>query len=50
MGMQELVQGLSPTETVQESIVFLAVVFAICLAVGCWLARSREIRVPAAVA
>lgn len=48
--LREVLGGISASETARDSLLVLGVLFAVSLAAGLWLVRSREVRVPAAVA
>jgi len=45
----EFAPGISPDETVRGSLIALATVLVVCLLLGMWRVRAREIRIPAAV-
>ena len=46
----DLLRTVKPEETVGDALTVLACVLAVSLIAGCWVVRSREVRVPAAVA
>ena len=48
--LREFLQGLGPEETVEGSLWVLAGIILVAIKAGVWLVRTREIRVPAAVA
>ena len=45
----EMLGGIDPAETVSGSLWTLAIVFAVACALGAWIVRVREVRLPAAV-
>ena len=47
--LDEGTPGISADETVRGSLIALAAVLAVCLLLGMWRVRAKEIRIPAAV-
>ncbi|MHC4224514.1 MAG: hypothetical protein ACYSUN_11035, partial [Planctomycetota bacterium] len=46
----DLLRTIKPEETAGGALTVLAGVFLVSVLAGCWVVKSREVRVPAAVA